>query len=440
MERKTGTARGRRLRPVTHEPGAAPEVAPAEEKKVTTAAAAPAPPAAAEQKRVTGGSRSRGWFGTINYAEPGDHKELIQRDVDALLSLRWRYILVGKHIGEARHVEHIHFDIEFNNQTAFSTLKKAVPRADLETRRGTPEEAKAYILKPGSLCLVEKGDQPHQGNPFSNIFQAVADGSTFLEIAKEYPEQVFKYHAGIKAVMSETDKERQIDIEDYPLRPWQQLLFQHMQRTPDPRKVIWVYDKEGGAGKSWFCKWLAAKQGAQFFTNAKTADIARAIQFSRDPEHPAIICFNMTRKMETMVNYAIIEAVKDGMVFSSKYDSCSKIGNRPHVVVMANFMPDMSAMSADRWFIMDLSKYSIEQHLWQTVLNQAEHLPAGNFVFQQGRAIQVQPAVIQGGAGAAPTAEEQQLLIDTPPADPVTLDSLLPAALPHPDEDVDFYS
>jgi hypothetical protein len=49
-----------------------------------------------------------------------------------------------------------------------------------------------------------------------------------------------------------------------------------------------------------------------------------------------------------------MENVKDGLFFSTKYESGMVRYNPPHVIVFANVPPDVTKMSADRWVIKEI--------------------------------------------------------------------------------------
>ena len=70
------------------------------------------------------------------------------------------------------------------------------------------------------------------------------------------------------------------------------------------------------------------------FENAKSADVKYALTGQR------IVVFDLSRSQETHVNYEVIESVKNGVCFSTKYESQMKVFKTPHVVIMANFAPD----------------------------------------------------------------------------------------------------
>lgn len=134
------------------------------------------------------------------------------------------------------------------------------------------------------------------------------------------------------------------------LYPWQAKLRDELLTDPEDRKIKWIWDKEGNKGKTQFCKYMIMKHGATVLGNGQFKDIAQAL-----PSNPKIVLFNVTRDLEDRINYSALEAVKDGLMFSGKYESRMKVFNSPHVVIFANFEPKKTAMSKDRWDIEELS-------------------------------------------------------------------------------------
>jgi len=64
-----------------------------------------------------------------------------------------------------------------------------------------------------------------------------------------------------------------------------------------------------------------------------------------------VLFLNVTRSVdESQLNYlySFLESVKDGMVFSPKYESRMKYYGKVHVVVMMNQWPNEALLSADR--------------------------------------------------------------------------------------------
>jgi hypothetical protein len=59
------------------------------------------------------------------------------------------------------------------------------------------------------------------------------------------------------------------------------------------------------------------------------------IEYAYNGEH--VVIFYFSRSQAHHVNYEVIESVKNGIMFSGKYESCSKTFDFPHVVIFANF-------------------------------------------------------------------------------------------------------
>jgi len=133
------------------------------------------------------------------------------------------------------------------------------------------------------------------------------------------------------------------------LYPWQQKIRDECLIEPDDRTINWIWEEKGNRGKTQFCKYMAIKHEAVILGNGAFKDIACAL-----PDAPKIIFFNITRDLEERFNYSAVEACKDGMIFSGKYESKTKIFNSPHIYIFANFEPRRDAMSRDRWNIVKI--------------------------------------------------------------------------------------
>ena len=64
----------------------------------------------------------------------------------------------------------------------------------------------------------------------------------------------------------------------------------------------------------------------------------------------------MRRSQIDHINYEIIESIKNGCVFSTKYNSTPKLRlGGTKVIVFMNAMPDKTKLSSDRYHIFDLT-------------------------------------------------------------------------------------
>jgi len=139
-----------------------------------------------------------------------------------------------------------------------------------------------------------------------------------------------------------------IEIENF--RPLQKELLELIETEPDDRKIVWICDRDGNKGKTCFMKYCCAKLGAVVCGSGKGSDAINFI-FNADMDTTRVVFFAFPRTVEGYVSYGALESIKDGMIANTKYETGMKLFNPPHVIVMANFMPDESKLSADRWDI-----------------------------------------------------------------------------------------
>lgn len=154
-------------------------------------------------------------------------------------------------------------------------------------------------------------------------------------------------------------------------RPWQAALLKELEKKPDDRTIRWIYDREGGCGKSRLAKWMHKTKraymvkalGGQYHT---APIIMGALDQGWDSR---ILLVDLTRSCEEHAIYDALEAIKDGVLTSTKYMGRTVDFESPHVVVFANFLPDVHKLSLDRWIIWDINQddvggYNITPHNW----------------------------------------------------------------------------
>jgi hypothetical protein len=122
-------------------------------------------------------------------------------------------------------------------------------------------------------------------------------------------------------------------------------MYNFIMSSQDDRKVLWVWEEQGKVGKTFLAKWLMVWRQAFYIQNGKNADIAHAFA------HQTHVVLDLTRSQEGMLNYGMIESFKNGIFFSPKYNSITKRFKPVKLVVFANWAPDRSKLSADRWDI-----------------------------------------------------------------------------------------
>lgn len=136
------------------------------------------------------------------------------------------------------------------------------------------------------------------------------------------------------------------------LYSWQKEIVDFVS-TPceSDRHIHWYWEKEGDFGKSALSRYLGIKHKADVFENACSKDIAFALN-----DKSKIVIFDLPRKLEGRVNVTVMEQIKNGHIFSGKYESKTKWFNPMHVLVFANFPPDLTNVSKNRWVVHGLTE------------------------------------------------------------------------------------
>ena len=138
------------------------------------------------------------------------------------------------------------------------------------------------------------------------------------------------------------------------MHQWQTDLLEILNQEASDRKIYWVWEPVGGSGKTSFLKHFCIKHKDALVVGGKAND-AKYMIASLD-WYPKFVFFNISRTVENFVSYEGMEAIKDWLFASTKYEGKMVIGNCPHLIVMANFEPNYSAMSGDRWVVMKIGE------------------------------------------------------------------------------------
>lgn len=135
------------------------------------------------------------------------------------------------------------------------------------------------------------------------------------------------------------------------LYDWQRNIVDQIEHEADDRTINWLWEDIGNVGKSALVRYLVIHHDA-LLVSGKGADIKYLI--SQQKQAPDIIIYDIPRTAESYINYTALEEVKNGVFCSSKYESRMFVMNPPHIFCFANFEPNYSAVSADRWVVTEI--------------------------------------------------------------------------------------
>lgn len=293
------------------------------------------------------GPNAKHWAFTLNNYTSEDESRLLASINTAGVS----YIVFGKEVGSSG-TPHLQGHVHFSEKKRLTQILKLLPQAHYSVARNISKSIE-YAKKEGNFR--ESGTPPNvsssQGkrNDLEEFKSAVKGGMVDpKELREAYSEVMAKYPRFTLLYLR--DNKPLPEIPSLPLRDWQSKLLEDLSEAPNSRTIIFVVDEQGNKGKSYFAAFLERnRSNVQVMKCGKRDDMA----FELD-ESVEILVIDVSRSSAKFLNYQFLEDVKDGRVFSPKYESHTKRFNSPHLVVMMNEEPDMACLSEDRYKVVKI--------------------------------------------------------------------------------------
>ena len=147
---------------------------------------------------------------------------------------------------------------------------------------------------------------------------------------------------------------------------WQHHVMWILDQEPDDRTIWWFWEPNGNCGKSALVKHIWLKYwGKVVIATGKGNDVRNQIcrHVNGVPEKDIegkdvdIALLDFSRSIEDYVSYETIEQIKNGLLYSGKYEGGVCGFNPPHVLCFANFEPEVDKLSKDRWQVIDISDF-----------------------------------------------------------------------------------
>lgn len=142
---------------------------------------------------------------------------------------------------------------------------------------------------------------------------------------------------------------------------WQEKILKILEKTPDNRKIHWIWEETGNIGKSFLAKYIACNYEGVIICDGKKENIFNQTNnMIENGIEPKIVLMDIPRTLEGKIHFGTIEQLKNGMIYSGKYEGGQCFFDDVHIIAFANFQPDLGEMSEDRWEITDLNDYNDE--------------------------------------------------------------------------------
>ncbi len=257
--------------------------------------------------------RGRKWAITLNNYKGRNEINTITQHFKGK---KWLFI-IGIEGKDKEKTPHLQIYIESKSGISFKSLKKFNDRFHLEKAKGSQKENYIYCSKEGDFITNIK-----------------------LKITK----------ADIKAsVLEKTYK-------NVEWRPFQKDIIKLCEnKIHSSRLIHWYYDNTGNIGKSFLCKYIKLRYSGVIIGDGKKADVFNQVNnMLNEGEEPRICIMDIPRYSKEYINYGVIEQIKNGFLYSGKYEGGDCIFHNPLVIIFSNDKPNFTKWSLDRYYVFDL--------------------------------------------------------------------------------------
>jgi len=273
-----------------------------------------------------------------------DYYNVIKSSIDV------RRFVYGVEVGEEG-TRHLQGYIEFHKAKRIGPLKIMFPTAHWESAKGNYKQNYKYCTKENNS--VEHGDWSGAANAIKkkenkkDIIRRLLAGDREVMSLNGYLNSKRSIDAVVNVYRYDNEKRaRRVEMEDQKLRNWQIKIFKGLM-AQNNRKIMWVYDVQGGKGKTWLAAYL--RDVYQF-------DLLNGTTLTKDvvgllSDEIRGVAFDVTRNDSAHFSYQTLEHVKNGYLITGKYEGIKRLFKICPVIVFANFEPIRTALSEDRWDI-----------------------------------------------------------------------------------------
>lgn len=269
------------------------------------------------------------------------------------------YIVYGREVAPTTGTPHLQGYVCFASRKRIASVRGLFVGAHVEGARGTPQQCKDYSIKDGDFVEFGRFESiPFQGkrtdiDKFKEWLTEQAEYPTDGAIALNWPNLYVRYAKRLLELRDFVYPDPVLETADYRFG-WQANLAATLANPPvNDRSIKFFVDPVGGSGKTWFIrKYISDNADAQVLSIGKRDDLAYALDVSK-----RVFFFNIPRGQMHLLQYGILESLKDRIVFSPKYMSITKrFVFNPHVIVFCNEEPCHHSLTADRIVIQRLSE------------------------------------------------------------------------------------
>jgi len=166
-------------------------------------------------------------------------------------------------------------------------------------------------------------------------------------------------------------EEMKEDFEGITWRPFQQTILDICKGKADARAIYIIEDvdtvkngvikRSGNIGKSHVCDKLDLDYNV-IIADGKKDNIFNQIKCHQEKGlNPNVIILDIPRQGKDYINYGALESIKNGLIYSGKYEGAKVRYYKPHMFILTNFRVDISQWSSDRIRFIDTKNGKISK-------------------------------------------------------------------------------
>lgn len=267
-----------------------------------------------------------------------------------------KYMVVGYETAQDGR-PHLQCHVTFKSPKRRKGAKAVVMAGDHECHIDPAKDTKAsikYCKKEGNF--FEIGNSKGQGKrldleTFKDAVIALEGKATLQDMRMQFSTVAARYPQFFRDFINDIANSQYPKLEG-ELRPWQAKLKVMLDAPPHSREMIFIVDEIGNTGKTWFSHWYEqhSEKRVQILMPGKSSDMAFSLINS-----PDVIIIDAPRAKVEHIQWDFLETIKNGYVYSPKYQPIFKRFKYPHLVIMMNEEPDQTKLSIDRYNFVRLS-------------------------------------------------------------------------------------
>lgn len=270
------------------------------------------------------------------------------------------YVGVCHEVGKEEKREHTHVLVELEGRCDMKSerlsWKGKVPNVKPATSKKHWTNMMAYIHKEDTEAL-EWGESSAEAKGATLTGQDIMGYETMEEALLNND---IRLATNIKTVWENVRKEDEgAERKELKYHPWQERLMDVLGYEMTERNIVWVYDRVGGTGKSTWGQRMDIDGNALYIGHlGKVADFIEVLYREKDRWDGKYMIIDLTREQERgCAIYQCIEEAAKELHVRQKYTSVKfRQRRQPRICVLANWPPEVTKLSMDRWMIYQVPK------------------------------------------------------------------------------------